>query len=801
MSAFSLKLFRDLWRLKWQYVAVAFMIMLGVAFYGASTTSYRNLHASYEFSYERLRFEDVGIAMEHAPRRVVSRIAEIPGVVAAEGRLVADVVVELPDREAKKMIGRLVSIPAKGEASVNGLRLVEGSVPSAIGAREVLLEASFAEEHGLHRGDRVEVTAPTGRVRMTVFGVVRSPEYIYVVRSKQDLFAMPGTFGVMFVSEDVLGPIVGQTGQVNEVKVRVGAGADPAVIGREMKSRLSSYRPDDAVMREDQPSHQLLQQDLDGFRIYAFLFPLLFLGVSALTVYTLMTRTVHLQRPIIGLLRALGFDRVRVVLHYLAAATVIGFVGSVLGILLGVWLGTLLTRFYLSQIAVPYERIETHTDVYLVGLLLGSAVCLVAGAWPANAAARVRPVETMRGAEVAVGRVVRLDRLFPGMALLWRIPLRNLFRQWRRTLSTLFGITAGIALIMTAQGLLDSMTSLMDELTATMFGDDLRLEFIQYQDPDVVDAVARWPGVVWAEGSLGVPAEFTFGGSSYSAAIMGLDPGSQQRTIRDEAGAPIDLGQEGVVIGRTIQKKLGARVGDVVQVRLPAAMRREAVSRTEEARVLAVCEEPIGTVAYMDRSLVWQMFKEQLDMPTGAVSSIHLQTDPERMEEVRRRLLELPDAGAVSSISDVRDMVDEMLSTFRQFVNYMLLFGAGLAFSIVFSTVTINVLERTNEVATMRTLGVSRWEVSAMVTIENLLLALVGTAVGLPIGRWFFEQFWLAAQTEEQMELFTMKAYVFPSTYILAGSLIIAVVLASQFPALRMLNRLDLAKSTKERAT
>ena len=527
----------------------------------------------------------------------------------------------------------------------------------------------------------------------------------------------------------------------------------------------------------------------------------MFLGVSALTVYTLMTRTVHLQRPIIGLLRALGFDRGRVVLHYLASATLIGLAGSVLGIVLGVWLGNVLTRFYLSQIAVPFERVEAYADVYAVGLLLGSAVCLVAGAWPAYATAQVRPVETMRGAEAAVGRVVRLDRMFPRMALLWRIPFRNLFRQWRRTFSTLFGITAGIALIMTAQGLLDSMVVLMDELTATMFGDDLRLEFVQYQDPAVVDAIGRWPGVVWAEGSLGVPAEFRLAGASYSAAIMGLDPGSEQRTIRDSEGRPIDLNQDGVVIGRTIQKKLGAMVGDTVEVTLPAAMRRESVSRTEFVRVIAVSDEPIGTVAYMDRSLVWLMFKEQLDMPPGAVSSVHVMAQPDRLEEVRRRLLDLPDAGAVSSIADVRKMVSDMLGTFRQFVNYMLLFGAGLAFSIVFSTVTINVLERTNEVATMRTLGVSRREIAMMVTLENLMLAVVGTAAGLPIGRVFFERFWLAAQTEEQMELFSMKASVLPMTYVLAGGLIFAVVLVSQLPALRMLERLDLAKSTKERAT
>ncbi len=801
MSVLNRKLRRDLWRLKWQYVAVSIMVLLGVTFYGAATTSYRNLYTSYEYSYDRMHFEDVSISMVHAPKRAVDRVRAIPGVVAAEGRLVEDVAIELPGRDSKKLIGRLVSLPSGRRPGVNDLRVVEGHDLASSNSREILIESAFAKENGLAPGDLVSVKSGTASVYLTVRGIVKSPEYIYVVRSKQDIMPMPGTFGVMFVSEDVLGPLVDRTGQINEIKVRTAPGANDAHIAMEMKVRLSDYRPDDAVLRVDQPSHQLLSQDLRGFRNYAILFPLLFLSVSALTVYTLMTRTVHLQRPIIGLLRALGFDRRTVVAHYLVAATLIGLFGSVLGSALGVWLGRLLTAYYLGQIAVPYEKSEVDWGVLATGAAMGAIVCLVAGAWPANAAARVRPVETMRGAEIGVGRVIRFDSLFPRMRLLWRIPLRNLFRQWRRTVSTLFGIVAGIALIMTGQGLLDSMTVTIDRLTETMFNDDLRAEFAVYQDPDVVATVSQWEGVVWAEGVLDVPAELELSGNVYSASIAGLDPGSRQHVVRDAEGRPIDLDQDGIVLGRTIQMRLGARIGDTVRIRLPAVMRRDDVTRTESVRVVGVTNEPIGTVSYMERSRLSSLFKEHFDMPPDAVSSVRAQVQRERSEEIRRRLLQLSDIGAVSTVSEVRKMVDEMMALFRQFVMYMSVFGAALAFSIVFSTVTINVLERTNEVATMRTLGVSRMQVAAMITLENLLLATIGTALGLPIGRVFVEYFVIATQTEEQMELFSMEAAILPQTYVIATVLIFAVVLVSEVPGLRLLNKLDLARATKERAT
>jgi putative ABC transport system permease protein len=374
-------------------------------------------------------------------------------------------------------------------------------------------------------------------------------------------------------------------------------------------------------------------------------------------------------------------------------------------------------------------------------------------------------------------------------------------RQWRRTASTLFGIVAGIALIMTGRGLFDSMALVMDTLMSSMFVDDLRVEFAQYEDPRVISTVRSWEGVVWAEGSLDIPVEFAHDGLTYSAGVAGVDPESRQRTVLDKEGRAIDLRQDGVVIGTTVEKRLGVRAGDLVQVSLPAFMRSGDTSRSVEVEVIAICDEPIGTVAYMNRNYLWRVFKEELDMPTGAVSGLRLQVNGERTEEVRRRLEALPEVGAVVSITEVRKMLDEIMARFRQYVDYMSIFGAALAFSIVFSTVTINVLERANEVATMRTLGVSRVEVGLMVTVENLALAVIGTVVGLPVGGWFVRQFVIAAQTEEQMELFSMKPALATGTYMLAATLILLVVLVSQWPALRMLNRLDLAKATKERST
>ncbi len=87
-----------------------------------------------------------------------------------------------------------------------------------------------------------------------------------------------------------------------------------------------------------------------------------------------------------------------------------------------------------------------------------------------------------------------------------------------------------------------------------------------------------------------------------------------------------------------------------------------------------------------------------------------------------------------------------------------------------------------------------------MIGVENLVVALIGIALGLPFGRFFVAQFWKAAQTPEQEELFSFNVVVLPVTYLVASAGILMVVLISQYPSLRLLARLDLAKATKERS-
>lgn len=797
----NLKLLRDLAKSGWQYAAIGAMVMLGVTFFNGAYAAYVNLWSSYQNSYDRLNFEDFGIAFNNAPARVADRIRRLPGVKAVEGRLIEDVILELPTKaQDKKLIGRFITIPTERPTSVDALKLVAGHGLASPTAREILLEASFAKYHDLQPGEFLYAVRSSSRVRLKIAGIVQSDEYLYVVRSKHELMAMPDTFGVMFVSRDVLGPLVGKSDQINDLRVTLSnPGALPTVMRLAMQE-LAVYKPEEPVVREDQPSYQLLLQDVKGFQSYAVLFPAFFLGVAAVAVYSLLLRMIHQQRPIIGLLRSLGFSRRAVVFHYLGVALVVGTISSVVGSVAGVYMAAWVSSVYMHDLQVPFIQIVPRPYVIATGMLIGVGTCTLGGLVPAIMASRIRPAEAMRPLMPTFGaRSLQLDRLMPGAPLLWRIPIRNVFRQPRRTISTLFGIVAGMCLMILARSLLDSTELAIDEMVMGSYRFDLRADFIRARTEFEVSRARSWHGVVWAEPVLEEPMEMRHGERTYSALLSGLDEVSLLHTLKDSEGQRLKVPNAGAVFGQTLRKRLDLEMGDLVEMYLPESLTKEE-STHRWVRVTGFNDEAMGTVAYMRRSEMQRLFRKDLELPPHAITGVVVRTAPGHQREVRNQLYGLNDTASVLSVQEIRALIDRMLATIRTFVWIMEIFGVALAFSMVFNMISINVLERMPEVATLRTIGVSKRQISWMVGAENLIVALIGIVIGLPIGRIYVEQFWKAAQTPEQEDLFTFKIVVLPATYLVAAVGILAVAMISQYPSLKLLSKLNLAQATKERS-
>jgi putative ABC transport system permease protein len=118
----------------------------------------------------------------------------------------------------------------------------------------------------------------------------------------------------------------------------------------------------------------------------------------------------------------------------------------------------------------------------------------------------------------------------------------------------------------------------------------------------------------------------------------------------------------------------------------------------------------------------------------------------------------------------------------------------ALGFAIIFNTITINTLERRRELATMRTIGSSVGRLGAMLTVENVLMGLLGVVVGLPLGYMISLYF----ATLYSNELFDMPTVIYTRTYGIAALGALLVLLLAEVPSIRFVRRLDLPAVVRE---
>ena len=163
---------------------------------------------------------------------------------------------------------------------------------------------------------------------------------------------------------------------------------------------------------------------------------------------------------------------------------------------------------------------------------------------------------------------------------------------------------------------------------------------------------------------------------------------------------------------------------------------------------------------------------------------------------MRSLLAAVPGVVAVSDSRALQLAANSLMGLFYAFAGTMLVFGSAIAFVLIFSAMSVNVAERTVELATLRASGVSLSRISFLVSSENLGLTVVGLIPGLPLAyaaaSWF-----MASYTSD---LFNFDLHLYPQTPILAAAAIVVAALLSQWPALRAIGRLNLAAVVRERS-
>ena len=808
MRALDRKLLRDLWHLRGQVLAIAAVIMGGVATLVMSLATYDSLVLTRDRFYAEYRFADVFARLKRAPEPVAERLRALPGVERLETRVSAGVKLEV-EGFGDPITGLLLSLPDAGEPQLNVPHLKRGRMVQPFAADEVVLADSFADAHRLDPGDRLAAIVSGKRRTFTVVGVAVSPEYVYQI-APGAMFPDFKRYGVLWTGRNALAAAYDMEGAFNDVALTLARDARVQDVIDAVDAVLGTYGGTGAYRRADQFSNRFLSEELKQLQTTAALFPAIFLGVAAFLLNVVVSRLTALQRAEIAILKAFGYTPAAIATHYVKLVLLVVTLGVAAGVALGAWFGRGLSNVYMeTTFRFPYLDFVLQPGVVLAAFAVTGAAAVGGTLFAVFRAVRLPPAEGMRPDSPAVYRTSILERSGltgvpsrcalrcsplgrPGGLTRWlsapsRMILRHIARRPVKSLLTVLGIACACALMIVGnyqKGAIDFMVDVQFRLAGR---EDLAVTFTEPTSAAALHELAALPGVRRVEGFRDVPAILRFQNHSYRAAVFGIQPEGELHRSLDRDLKPVEVPAGGVVLTDHLAENiLHLRPGDLVTVEVLEGNRR-----VVEVPVLGITRQYLGVSAYMRQESLNALLREG-DVVSGAYLGVEsgAEADVYARLHARPRVL-----GMVANASAIRSFY-ATIGEFVLFYNLVATLLAGsIGLGVVYNSARIALSERGRELASLRVLGFTRGEIAYILLGELALLALAAIPVGLVVGIALVGALVLAYDSD----LYRLPLLLTADNMALGAAVVVASALVSGLLVWHRLGRLDLIAVLKTR--
>ncbi|MFN0191101.1 MAG: ABC transporter permease [Aestuariivirga sp.] len=786
MRALHHKLFRDVRRLWAQSLAIALVLAAGVATLILGVGAHDSLSETRASYYEANRFADVFASLTRAPKSVLANIRDIDGIAAAEGRIAATAIADLDGMQEPAAV-RLVSLPVAGSPVINLLHLRSGRLPFAGASNEAVVTEGFALAHNLAPGDTFRVLI-NGRMReLRVSGTALSPEFIYVL-GPGDLMPDERRFGVVWMPEAELAAAYGKTGAFSDLLVRLVPGTDADEVIAAIDVIIERYGGQGAYLRKDQISHAFLDAELKQLEAMSRILPPVFLAVAAFLVNMTLARLIALEREQIGLFKAMGFSAFEIAKHYLEFVALIAAGGVVIGFIAGTWLGYGLTILYADFFSFPFLIFRRNPDTYALAAVVALGAALAGGLKAVSGAVRLPPAVAMappapaRYRRTILTRVASLVKL--GTAGI--MAGRHLLHWPWRTASGILGIAFAVAILV---GSLWSFGSIDYMIDATFFRadrQDVSITFTESRPLSAAFSAARLPGVMAAEPFRTISVKLRHGPVQRTVPLIGKPHGGDLSRVLNAGLEPQTLPESGIALSRALADILHAETGSILDVAIQEGNRRRVL-----APVTAIYEGFFGLQAYMDIDALHRLLGEE-----SQISGVHLTLDEGLSREFFSAVKATPVASfAVLQKTSLLKFRETLARNVFIMTSVYVSLSAIIAFGVVYNFARISLSEMGRELASLRVLGFTGAEVSALLYAELAVVILLAQPLGWLIGIGFA----YAIVSGFDSELYRVPLVINRDVYAYASLTVVGAAILSALAVRKRIAELDLIAVLKTR--
>ncbi|MGH3005082.1 MAG: ABC transporter permease [Gaiellaceae bacterium] len=664
----------------------------------------------------------------------------------------------------------------------NPLNLVDGRW--AEGDGEVVIDAGVADREGYEVGETIQISTLQPKQDFEVVGIARFGDVDSLGTA---------TFAVFDLT--TAQTLLDRQGQVDEISVAGVEGTTPEQLISEIQPVLPENAQVRSGLVEAQEDKDEISEFTSFIEYFLLAFAGIALFVGAFVIFNTLSITVAQRTREFATMRTVGASRRQILWSVIVEALTIGILASIIGLFAGLGLAISLNELFKAlELELPTANTVFATRTIVVSLLVGTIITLVAGLFPAIRATRVPPIAAVREGytlprsrfapfapyvalltialslfllgyamfrdELATGsRLLSIAGgvvlLFVGIAMIssrlvrplaavvgWparaiggaagKLARGNSVRNPGRTAATAAALMIGIALVTFVAVLANGMKASNREAIEDQVVSDYVVTAQDGFSPFVAaagDSVAESSDaelVAQVRADLGE----VNGSSTY---VTGIEPDTILETYsfdwKEGSDSVIsELGGDGAIVDASFAEDNEIVVGDGIAVLTPSG-------QTLDVRVRGLYEPPPFYPLLGGVSVTKDTFDSVYERPRNQFTFVNVAGEPTdgTTESLVAATADFPDAKVQTRDAWITQQ-DEDFNQFLTMLYVLLALSVIVSIFGMINTLVLSVFERTRELGMLRAVGMTRRQARRMVRHESVITALIGAALGLPLG-------------------------------------------------------------------
>lgn len=789
------KMFRDIFKNKSQFITILLMVTIGVMVYAGIEAYMDGMTSTANNFYEKCNLQDINVLGKSFTEDDLKNIKKIDNVKNAERKL------ELTMNDSKdKDKSYLVSVIENNEISKF---YVSSGEKFNSNKKGIWIDYFYAEENNIKVNDKIKFKYDGYEFNEKVLGIIYVPDHVYAVKDASQLMPNHKTYGLIympvketegFIKYQVKEEISKEINQevtdemfnkikpdfnyleyipFNYVMVDVNNKKNNNQVKDDIESKIDNAIA--SVEIEDTASYTMYQGEIDEGSAYVGIFSGLFLFIALLSVITTMTRVVKKQKIQIGTLKALGFSRLKINLHYVGYGFWVSLAGAIFGILLGKYfLGSVFLNLEMSFFEVPNGSVYIDKMTYVVTAIVVLVISLITFL-TCYKELRKKPVDSLKNEmpNVKKGSLnITTKGIFKNLGFSSKWNLRDILRNKFRTITGVVGIVGCTTLIVCALGMLNSMNYFIKLQFDDLYNFKYKLTLKENIKEDSLNSLTEKYG---NNTSKTYAIETKDKDSNRKANTIFVDASNNYIRFIDNKYKFQKLNKNnGVYVTYKYAEENNIKKGDKIKWHIYGD------KTYYESKVIGFYRDPQVQGLTATKEYIESLGIKYIP------DSIYTNKNIDKSKSIK-------DVEVIQNINELKDTITNMLSMMRTMIIIIISFAVLLGVIIIYNMSILSFGEKEYQFATLKVLGFANKQIEKIFSLQNSWICIASIIIGLPVGYNLTSYLFKACLDDN----YDFGVHIEVWTYVLAA---IGTYLVSYFVSKKLskkINKIDMVSSLK----